>query len=168
MSERETIRDHLVALYGPEAGCAAFEQLASSLALFPAQTRSAQLSQRDAFLITYGDQVSEPGVAPLATLASFCGRRLRGVVSGVHILPFYPSSSDDGFSIINYRAVDLRLGTWDDIERLGEDFRLMLDAVINHASRQSTWFWGFLRDAPHRIQSDAVMRCQEIEEGGFH
>jgi sucrose phosphorylase len=73
------------------------------------------------------------------------------VVSGIHILPFYPWSSDDGFSVKDYRAVDPALGGWRDVERLGHSFRLMFDGVINHASAQGTWFQSFLRDeAPYR------------------
>ncbi len=148
MSERDTIRDHLSALYGPATGAATYERLAARLALFSVRRGTSELTQRDAILITYGDQVREPGVAPLRTLTDFCRKHLRGVVSGVHILPFYPYSSDDGFSVMDYRTVDPALGTWDDVARLGHDFRLMFDAVINHASRQGAWFQGFLRDEP--------------------
>ncbi|MDW8327918.1 MAG: alpha-amylase family glycosyl hydrolase, partial [Anaerolineales bacterium] len=105
------------------------------------------LTERDALLITYGDQVTAPGEAPLRTLADFCARHLADVVSGVHILPFYPWTSDDGFSVVDYRAVDPALGTWDDVACL-RGFRLMFDAVINHASSQSEWFRGFLADDP--------------------
>ncbi|MBI3761325.1 MAG: sugar phosphorylase, partial [Chloroflexi bacterium] len=94
------------------------------------------------------DQVREPGVPPLRTLADFCERHLAGLVSGVHLLPFYPSSSDDGFSVIDYRMVDPALGDWDDVARLGRKFRLMFDAVINHVSAQSQWFRDFLCDDP--------------------
>jgi sucrose phosphorylase len=74
-----------------------------------------------------------------------------GVVSGIHILPFYPSSSDDGFSVMDYRAVDPALGTWQDIERMGESFQLMFDCVINHTSVQGEWFQAFLKDEePYR------------------
>jgi sucrose phosphorylase len=66
----------------------------------------------------------------------------------VHILPFFPYSSDDGFSIIDYTAVNPEWGTWADIRQLGEHVRLMFDAVINHISCQSEWFQGFLRDDP--------------------
>ncbi len=104
------------------------------------------LSERDSILITYGDQVQEPGQFPLRTLADFCETCLQGVVSGIHILPFYPSSSDDGFSVKDYRAVDPALGSWRDVEGLGSSFRLMLDGVINHASVQGSWFQAFLRD----------------------
>jgi len=96
-------------------------------------------------LIAYGDQVREAGRPPLRTLGDFCARHLAGVVSAVHVLPFYPYTSDDGFSVVDYRAVNPALGTWDDVERLSGRFRLMFDAVINHVSSKSAWFQGYLR-----------------------
>jgi len=111
----------------------------------------ASLSQRDSILIAYADQVRQPGQRPLQTLAEFCKTHLRGVVGGIHILPFYPSSSDDGFSVKDHRVVDPALGDWRDVERLGRSFRLMFDDVINHASAQGEWFQAFLRDeTPYR------------------
>ncbi len=107
--------------------------------------QTSSLTERDSLLITYADQVREEGKPPLQTLAEFCETHLRGVVSGVHILPFYPWSSDDGFSVKDYRAVDPAFGGWSDIERLGKSFRLMFDGVINHASAQGEWFQKFLR-----------------------
>ncbi len=74
--------------------------------------------------------------------------KLKGLVSGIHILPFFPSSSDDGFSVMDYRAVDPALGSWQDIEHIGRSFRLMGDLVINHASAQGDWFRAFLMDEP--------------------
>ncbi|HSF83550.1 MAG TPA: sugar phosphorylase [Anaerolineales bacterium] len=97
-------------------------------------------------LITYGDQVTEPDAPPLQTLAEFVSKHLKGVVRGVHVLPFYPFSSDDGFSVVDYCKVDPTLGSWEHINRLGDDFRLMFDAVINHISAQSEWFKAFLQD----------------------
>jgi glycosidase len=111
----------------------------------------ASLSERDAILITYADQVRTAGQAPLQTLANFCEAHLRGAVSGIHLLPFYPWSSDDGFSVKDHRRVKSSLGGWRDVEALGRSFRLMFDAVINHASTQGTWFRSFLRaEAPYR------------------
>ncbi|HSQ39021.1 MAG TPA: alpha-amylase family glycosyl hydrolase, partial [Anaerolineales bacterium] len=104
------------------------------------------LTERDSILITYGDQVQENGKAHLQTLAEFCETHLKGTIDGVHILPFYPWSSDDGFSVKDYRAVDPALGGWDDIRRLGKSFRLMFDGVINHMSAQGEWFQKFLDD----------------------
>jgi glucosylglycerate phosphorylase len=109
------------------------------------------LSERDSILITYGDQVQEPGRPHLETLGEFCENHLKGFISGIHILPFFPSSSDDGFSVKDYRSVDPALGDWRDVERLGLSFRLMFDGVINHASVQGRWFLAFLRDEkPYR------------------
>jgi glucosylglycerate phosphorylase len=109
------------------------------------------LSERDSILITYGDQVQENGKAHLRTLSKFCGAHLRGIVNGIHILPFYPWSSDDGFSVKDYRAVDPGLGGWDDIDQLGKSFRLMFDGVINHMSAQGEWFQKFLQgEKPYR------------------
>jgi glycosidase len=105
-------------------------------------------SERDAILITYPDQVREPGKPPLAALSEFCAQHLSGLISGIHLLPFYPSSSDDGFSVVDYRQVDPAYGTWDEVRDLGREYRLMLDAVINHASAQSAWFQSFLCGVP--------------------
>lgn len=141
-------------LYGSERAAAVNERLLRLIDRHRgkiSQPPDAGLSERDSLLITYGDQVQEHGKAHLQTLAEFCEAHLKGVVGGVHILPFYPWSSDDGFSVKDYRAVDPALGDWNDIERLGESFRLMFDGVINHASAQGEWFQRFLRDEkPYR------------------
>jgi sucrose phosphorylase len=92
--------------------------------------------------------VRQPGILPLQSLDSFVRARLTGLISGIHLLPFYPASSDDGFSVIDYRQVDPALGSWEDVVRLGERFRLMFDAVINHVSAQSAWFRGYLAGDP--------------------
>ena len=107
-----------------------------------------RLSERDSILITYGDQVQVGGEKPLQTLSAFCKQHLTGIINGIHILPFYPSSSDDGFSVVDYRKVDLSLGNWEDISSMQNHFRLMFDGVINHISSQSEWFKAFLRDGP--------------------
>jgi glycosidase len=95
--------------------------------------------------------VSADGEAPLATLRRFLASRVGDAVSGLHILPFFPYSSDDGFAVIDYRAVDPALGSWDDIDALGGDYRLMADLVINHVSGQSHWFRAYCNGlAPER------------------
>lgn len=112
------------------------------------KNRKAQLSQADVLCITYGDQVNELGKPPLQSFVEFADKHLKGVVSGIHILPFFPFSSDDGFSVIDYYQVNPALGTWEDVRKLESGFRLMFDAVINHVSAESTWFKEFLRDQP--------------------
>ncbi len=83
----------------------------------------------------------------MQALADFCDAKLRDLISGIHILPFFPSSSDDGFSVKDYRSVDPALGNWTAVERLAGSFRMMVDGVINHASAQGSWFRSFLRNA---------------------
>lgn len=110
--------------------------------------RNGDLTEKDSILITYGDQLSSSAEKPLQTLGEFCKRNLTGVIGGLHILPFYPWTSDDGFSVIDYRQVDPALGDWNDISAMQEHFRLMFDGVINHISAQSEWFRAFLNDDP--------------------
>lgn len=99
----------------------------------------------DMVLITYGDTVRRPKERPLVTLRRFLEQRLDGALPIVHILPFFPYSSDDGFSVIDYRQVDPALGTWADVRALGEGHRLMFDLVLNHVSRRSAWFQRYLQ-----------------------
>jgi glucosylglycerate phosphorylase len=106
------------------------------------------LTQRDTLLITYADQLRNGSEPPLSTLVEFCIRHLKGTVSGVHLLPFYPWSSDDGFSVKDFSAVEPSYGTWEDIARMGAHFDLMFDAVFNHVSAQGEWFKRFLADDP--------------------
>jgi sucrose phosphorylase len=106
--------------------------------------RDSYFSERDAVLITYGDMVQTPGEQPLRTLNQFLTKTIGGSINTIHILPFFPYSSDDGFSIIDYRQVNPALGDWGDISSLNETFSLMFDAVVNHLSAQSQWFEDFL------------------------
>jgi len=107
--------------------------------------------QRDAILITYGDMVRGEGEPPLRVLRRFVETRLGDAVSAVHVLPFFPFSSDDGFSVIDYRDVDPALGSWDDVQALSRGRRLMVDLVINHVSAESPWFCNYANGiAPER------------------
>ena len=103
------------------------------------------LDEKDAFVITYGDQFRGSREPPLHYLHSFAMERLKEVVSGIHILPFFPFSSDDGFSIIDYREVNPDFGQWKHVDEIGKDFKLMSDLVLNHCSAKSSWFREFLR-----------------------
>ncbi|MGQ9903943.1 MAG: alpha-amylase family glycosyl hydrolase [Anaerolineae bacterium] len=149
----ERIQALCTAIYGPDIGQTAFAHLRNVIAAQPVvpPPRATALTERDAMLITYGDHVREAGQAPLSTLATFCETHLSDTVSAIHVLPFYPYTSDDGFAVTDYRAVRPDLGAWDDIARLGARFRLMFDAVVNHVSSRSAWFQAYLRgEAPYR------------------
>ena len=142
---------HLTFLYGADRAPQLFDRLQGIMTEYRLQVRAhdGELTERDSILITYGDQLKQSGEKPLQTLGAFCNQYLKDVISGIHILPFYPWTSDDGFSVTNYRKVDPALGDWEDISAMQDNFRLMFDAVINHASAQHEWFQAFLRDDPH-------------------
>src|SRR5512146_320834 len=99
MAALEEIRQACLDLYGEKTGQETFQHLQRMLMQsgLPGGVRRGQITARDALLITYGDQVSRPGTPPLQSLAEFSERYLAGLVSGIHLLPFFPSSSDDGF-----------------------------------------------------------------------
>ena len=99
--------------------------------------------QTDVAMITYGDSIQKNGEAPLQTLHRFLSKHLSDTISAVHILPFFPWSSDDGFAVINFAAVNEALGDWSNIQSIGENYRLMADLVINHCSSRSLWFENF-------------------------
>ncbi|QGJ70722.1 Alpha amylase catalytic region [Planctomycetales bacterium 10988] len=110
------------------------------------QASPAGWDQRDVVLITYGDQVRQPEEAPLATLGRFLREYdLDSIINTVHLLPCFPYSSDDGFSVIDFRQIDPDLGTWEDTEKLSEQVHLMYDLVLNHSSQECLWFQGFLK-----------------------
>lgn len=108
------------------------------------------LSEREAILITYADQVSAAGSTPLQTLHRFLRETVPDLFTGAHLLPFYPWTSDDGFAVKDYHAVDPAVGTWNDLRAMGGDFDLMFDAVFNHLSSRSDWFLQFLAGDPER------------------
>ncbi|WP_165855864.1 alpha-amylase family glycosyl hydrolase [Marinobacter sp. JSM 1782161] len=93
-----------------------------------------------AMLITYGDSVRRDGEEPLHTLTGFCKAHFSGMISTVHVLPFFPYSSDDGFAVMDYTTVNPSLGDWDDLTELSRHFQVMTDLVINHCSSRSLWF----------------------------
>lgn len=140
---------HLAFLYGEDRSSRLLDRTQAILSDHRARIapRDSGLSQRDSLLILYGDQVQEPNAKPLQTLKKFCDQYLTDIVSGIHILPFYPWTSDDGFSVVDYRQIDPALGDWDDVSAM-QTFRLMFDAVINHISSKSDWFQKFLQDDP--------------------
>ncbi|MGB7431976.1 MAG: alpha-amylase family glycosyl hydrolase, partial [Ahrensia sp.] len=102
-------------------------------------------SEADTLVITYGNTFVDGEHKPLDLLNDFLNRYLKGTVNGVHILPFFPFTSDDGFSVTDYRAVNSSLGDWADIQRIASEFILMSDLVLNHVSSQSTWFNAYLQ-----------------------
>jgi sucrose phosphorylase len=104
-----------------------------------------QWSEEDIILITYGDSIIKADQPPLQTLNNFLNSTIENTINSVHILPFFPYSSDDGFSVIDYSSVNESLGTWQDIEAISKNYHLMSDLVINHCSSRSVWFDNFIK-----------------------
>lgn len=101
-------------------------------------------SEKDQWVISYGDSIVAEETPPLAVLNEFLQRYLGERISGVHVLPFFPWSSDDGFSVIHYREVNPELGDWQHIRELASHYDVMGDLVLNHVSRESLWFVDYL------------------------
>lgn len=100
-------------------------------------------NEEDIWVITYGDSIRGGQHKPLQHLRHFFNTRLKDVVNGIHVLPFFPFSSDDGFSVIDFSQVNESLGSWQDIQDLGREYHLMGDLVVNHCSSRSRWFENF-------------------------
>lgn len=107
-----------------------------------------RFTERDIVVITYGDLIQGPPRKPLEVLCDVANIFLGGMASTIHVLPFFPYSSDRGFSVIDFKEVDPNIGSWEDIERASRSFRLMFDGVVNHISAQSEWFQEYLNGNP--------------------
>jgi len=148
MKKKDRLFDHLVYLYGEDATVDFYPAINKVINKYKdlIQPRGEEIifNQKDIILITYADMVRGIGESPLKTLGTFLSKRVSEVISIIHILPFFPFSSDDGFSIIDYKQVNPKYGVWEDVSKLGKSFQLMFDAVLNHISASSYWFKGFL------------------------
>ncbi|MBC1481870.1 sugar phosphorylase [Listeria sp. FSL L7-1558] len=111
-------------------------------------TRKNKWDEKDIVLITYGDQFQEESKKTLTSFKKMYDGYLKSVFELVHFLPFYPYSSDDGFSVIDYKQVNPKLGDWSDIREMEKSARLMFDFVCNHMSAKSDWFKRYLADDP--------------------
>lgn len=112
---------------------------------------SNRFTEKDVILITYGDLVCGDEESPLQSLRDFSSKYIKCTINTLHILPFFPYSSDRGFSVTDFKQVDPQLGTWGDITNLKTEYRLMFDGVFNHASSKSAWFEEFLNQNPDYV-----------------
>ena len=165
-----TIVEHLRQLYGDERatdlGNAIDIRMAATRQALGQPKRTEPWDQRDALLVTYGDSIQAPGEAPLSTLLDFARAHLGEAFSTIHLLPFFPYSSDDGFSVIDYRQVRPDLGSWDDLSALGQDYGLAFDLVLNHCSREGLWLADYVADvAPYNgyfIETDPATNLSMV------
>ncbi|MEE4403722.1 sugar phosphorylase [Enterobacter mori] len=123
------------------------ERIGNAASLITEKRKSAW-DEKDVVLITYADQFSEAGENALPVFTRFYNKWLSHSFSHVHLLPFYPWSSDDGFSVIDYHEVAPETGTWSDIAELKQSTSLMFDYVCNHMSAKSQWFANYLQQTP--------------------
>jgi len=147
----ETITDLIEKIYAGTFPEATFARLQADIATARETIklpRKAHWDEQDVVLITYADQFREAGKPTLSTFSRFYQQHLQSTFPLVHLLPFFPWSSDDGFSVIDYHQVDPQCGDWQDIARLHQETRLMFDFVCNHMSSRSAWFRHFLAQDP--------------------
>lgn len=148
---RQKIASKLIFLYGKKRGqkvLCKIEKIKENFLIkysLKCSDKKKWLDEKDIILITYGDQIKEKCKNPLESLKDFLDLYVKDTVNSVHILPFYPYSSDEGFSVTNYFKVNPELGKWKHIKKISENFNLMFDAVINHISTGSIWFKGYLK-----------------------
>ena len=142
----DKVKDLLNKIYGPETAALALQRIGPTIEKYEVKKskKDSYFSQADVVLITYGDSLKKAGEAPLATLHEFANRYLKGAISNIHFLPFFPYSSDDGFSVMDFFKIDLDLGTWQEVAAIGQDFELMFDYVVNHYSSKGQWFQNYL------------------------
>ncbi|WP_340373085.1 alpha-amylase family glycosyl hydrolase [Peribacillus sp. FSL E2-0218] len=147
----EYIKQRLSAIYGESDAQNIWTSLKEKL-LKAKQTHYKERKQRwdekDLVLITYSDQFREEGKPALATFEKVFDRYLADQFEIVHLLPFYPYSSDDGFSVIDYKKVNPIAGDWGDVENLSKKTRIMFDYVCNHISAKSEWFKEYIKGNP--------------------
>ena len=143
----ERIRKRFVRLYGEQAP-QLMERLHMMIGRYGVGLEVTPLTERwtekDTLLVTYADMIQHGDQRPLVTLKRFLEKHLPGAFRTIHILPFSPWSSDDGFSVIDYRLIAPEYGHWEDIDSLSQSFQLMFDLVLNHCSSQSSWFRDFV------------------------
>lgn len=147
---KNSVLNRLTTLYGAETAAGVFPDLMSIVERrkrnIPERTIP-QWSNKDAFLITYADSIMD-GKAPLKVLRNFLNTEVGESFSSVHILPFYPYTSDDGFSITDFREVREDLGSWEDIKEIADDYDVVFDCVINHVSASSGYMRGYCDGNP--------------------
>ncbi len=146
---KQRLHGHVGNVYGAEKSSEIVEQILAAAPLIDSVIHKAPIenkwSEKDTVLITYADSIKSPEKPPLQTLRRFALENLKGPITNIHLLPFCPYSSDDGFSVIDYTEVKKEHGNWTDVQAFDSDFNIMADLVLNHCSAESPWFKNFLK-----------------------
>lgn len=151
----------LILLYGEKAD-EVLKEINHFIAVHKKSAPKNWITEKDVILITYGDSIKEEGKSPLNTLKHFLDEQSKGSITAVHLLPIFPYTSDDGFSITDYRQINPDLGVWKDIENLASNYDLMFDAVINHISISSEWFKEYQNG--NKQYADYFIECDESKD----
>jgi amylosucrase len=77
-------------------------------------------------------------------------------ITYLHLMPVLrprDGENDGGYAVADYRAIDPRLGTMDDLEELarvlrGRGISLCVDVVLNHTAQEHEWARGWLAGDP--------------------
>ncbi len=148
--------DGLTRVYG-DAAPALFERLTGVMrAAFAA--RSPDLAVLDEARLLSPDWLQRPDAVGYVCYADRFGGSLAGVaeridhlkslgVSYLHLMPLLrprEGDSDGGYAVADYRQVDPKLGTMDDLASLastlrGQGISLVVDLVLNHVAREHEW-----------------------------
>ena len=151
------LENNLALLYGREA-VPTIEKLHPKIEKWKEtiQSRAESWSESDSFLITYGGPFERTNSSGLSVLEKFLIEHVEESISTIHVLPFYPSTSDGGFSVVDFRRIDNELGDWNNIETISQKYRLTFDCVLNHVSKSSAYVQGHLDD-----KTDYINFCIE-------
>ena len=143
---KEKIIRSLKSLYNEEESAWVYNTIEQLVAKYKSKINDMEepLSEKDVILITYGDNVQEDGKSSLQTLKKFIDDYCLPEINTTHLLPCFPYTSDDGFSITDYYEIDPNLGSWKEVDNLSKSNNLMYDAVVNHMSKSSQWFQSYL------------------------
>lgn len=140
------IKKKLDFLYDNKDSEYAFNEIKKLVLNFKGKSsKKINFSNKDVILITYGDSLVEKNVKSLKIFSKF-SRFLKSNINSIHFLPFFPYTSDDGFSIVDYRKIDPKLGDFNDVKKIGKKFNLMFDFVLNHCSKSSRYFKEYLKE----------------------
>lgn len=82
--------------------------------------------------------------------------------SGIHILPFFPSTGDRGFAPIDYNIVDEKFGNWEQLRELSEVYELYCDIMVNHISNKSTEFQDYLNYGERSVYAEMFLDFEKF------
>lgn len=101
-------------------------------------------------------------------------------VTGVWLTPVFPSPSDHGYDVTDFKAIHPQLGTMESFDRLvaeahARGIKVILDLPVNHTSSRHPWFLEACRDpsSPRRQfylwrQDPPAWTFADKPEGAWH